>query len=377
MKLKKFTLAIPIILLAGCSNINPETKGFELKGKLTNTHGETIYLQQLSPTGLKDIDTVTIDDKGEFIMEAPVKEIGFYRLKVSDRNFATFIFKENEKVKITGDLTNLAKTYTVEGSEDSKLFWELNKASLANYGQRDSLQRSFQNLVNAPGMDSIRVDSLSNAFEKPYTMLIEQHNTYLKEFIEKHSTSFAALAAIQQLSPEQFADTYKKLDAALFKKYPNSHYVKEFHESIAKQNVLSIGTEAPEINMNTPEGKPLALSSLKGKVVLVDFWASWCGPCRAENPNIVAAYRKYSPKGFDIYSVSLDKDGEKWKQAIQKDGLIWQSHVSDLKFWQSPVVQLYNFNAIPTNVLIDKQGKILAKNLRGEELEKKLAEIFK
>jgi thiol-disulfide isomerase/thioredoxin len=257
------------------------------------------------------------------------------------------------------------------------LFWELNKASLENYGKRDSLQKAFQALVNAPNMDSTRVDSLSNAFEKPYTTLIDQHNVYLKNFIEKHSTSFSALAAIQQLQPDQFGDTYKKLDADLYKKYPNSAYVKSFHESVVKQNMLGIGTQAPEINMNSPEGKPIALSSLKGKVVLVDFWASWCGPCRAENPTVVAAYKKYASKGFDIYSVSLDKDGEKWKQAIAKDGLIWKNHVSDLKFWQSPVVQLYNFNAIPTNVLIDKEGKILAKNLRGEALESKLADIFK
>lgn len=377
MKLKKFTFAIPIILLAGCSNTNPESKGFELKGTLSNTHGETIYLQQLSPNGLKDLDTATIDDKGEFTMNAPIKEVGFYRLRVTDKNFATFIFKENEKVKITGDIMNLGTSYTVEGSEDSKLFWELNKASLENYGKRDSLQRTFQAFINTPGMDSTRVDSLSNALEKPYMLLLDQHNVYLKNFIDKHTNSFAALAAIQQLSPDQFGDTYKKLDAALFKKYPNSDYVKSFHESVVKQNLLGVGTQAPEINMNTPDGKPLALSSLKGKVVLIDFWASWCGPCRAENPNVVAAYKKYAPKGFDIYSVSLDKDAEKWKQAIQKDGLIWKSHVSDLKFWQSPVVQLYNFNAIPTNVLIDKQGKILAKNLRGEELEKKLASIFK
>jgi thiol-disulfide isomerase/thioredoxin len=377
MKLKKFTLAIPIILLAGCSNTNPESKGFELKGKLSNTHGETIYLQQLLPTGLKDVDTATVDDKGEFVMTAPVTEVGFYRLKVTDRNFATFIFKENEKVRVTGDIANLGSTYNVEGSEDSKLFWELNKASLENYGKRDSLQKAFQALVNAPNMDSTRVDSLSNAFEKPYTTLIDQHNVYLKNFIEKHSTSFSALAAIQQLQPDQFGDTYKKLDADLYKKYPNSAYVKSFHESVVKQNMLGIGTQAPEINMNSPEGKPIALSSLKGKVVLVDFWASWCGPCRAENPTVVAAYKKYASKGFDIYSVSLDKDGEKWKQAIAKDGLIWKNHVSDLKFWQSPVVQLYNFNAIPTNVLIDKEGKILAKNLRGEALESKLADIFK
>ena len=377
MKLKKFTLALPIILLAGCSNTNPETKGFELKGKLDNAHGETIYLQQLAPQGINDVDTTTLNDKGEFTLTAPIKEIGFFRLKIAERNFATFIFSPNEKVTVTGDASNIGNTYQVEGSPDSKLFWELNKASMVNYGKRDSLQKTFQALINSPKMDSLRMDSLGNALEKPYTALVDAHNEYLKQFINKNSTSLVALAAIQQLPAEENEDIYKKLDASLSKKYPASPYVKAFHEGVAKQNQIAIGTPAPEINLNTPEGKPLALSSLKGKVVLIDFWASWCGPCRAENPNVVNAYKKYVGKGFDIYSVSLDKDGEKWKQAIQKDNLIWKNHVSDLKFWQSPVVALYNFNSIPTNVLIDKKGNIIAKNLRGEDLDKKLAEIFK
>jgi len=377
MKLKNISFALPIILLAACSNTNPASNGFELKGKLSNHHGETLIFEQMATDGLKPLDTVVVDEKGEFLITATIPEIGFYRLKVTDKNFATFILEPNQKVTVSGDATDLGNSYTVEGSPDSKLFLEINQAAIKNYRQRDSLQKTFQAFINTGTMDSLKVDSMSNALEKPYMELVDSHNKFLQKFIGKNSSSLASLAAIQQLPIDQFLQTHIKLDEILYKKYPNSPYIKGFHESVASQKKLAIGTPAPEITMNTPEDKPLSLSSLKGKVVLVDFWASWCGPCRAENPTVVKAYNKYKSTGFDIYSVSLDKDMEKWKMAIQKDNLTWPNHVCDFKFWQSPVVQLYNFTGIPYNVLLDKKGNIIAKNLRGEELEKKLAEVLK
>lgn len=377
MRFVNLFIAVAILFASACSDSNSSSDGFELKGKLGNAHGDTLFLEKMGTDGLIKVDTAILDENGEFTMNPVITEIGFYRLKTSDRNFATFIFDTNQKVSITGDVADLGNSYNVEGSEDSKLFWEVNIASAESYRKRDSLQKIFQAFVNMTQMDSLRIDSMSNELEKPYTQLVNEHNQYLKEFIEKHTSSFASLAAIQQLQPDEFMDTYFKLDDGLFAKYPNSNYIKAFHEGVSSSRKLAVGTMAPEILMNTPAERPLALSSLKGRVVLIDFWASWCGPCRAENPNVVKAYKKYQSKGFDIYSVSLDKDMEKWKQAIKADGLTWSSHVCDFKFWQSPVVALYNFNAIPTNVLIDREGKILAKNLRGEALDKKLEEVLK
>ncbi len=249
---------------------------------------------------------------------------------------------------------------------------------MKNYKEREQFQKRFQEFSAMHSNNQQKIDSMGRTLEKPYNELIETHNKYLKAFIEKNPSSLASLAAVQQLQPpEEHVETYIKLDGGLMAKYPNSPYVKSFHESVAAMKKMSIGTPAPEINMNTPDDKPLPLSSLRGKVVLVDFWASWCGPCRAENPNVVNAYNKYKDKGFDIYSVSLDKDKDRWLQAIQKDKLAWASHVCDYMHWQSPVVQLYGFSGIPYNVLLDKEGNIIAKNLRGEALEKKLAEVLK
>ncbi|CAN5421413.1 TlpA disulfide reductase family protein [soil metagenome] len=376
MKYINLFVAVSILLVSACSN-SENTDGFELKGKLGNAHGDTLFLEQMATDGLKGVDTAILDENGEFTMNPAITEIGFYRLKTNDRNFATFIFDANQKVSITGDVADLGNTYNVEGSEDSKLFWEINQVSSESYRKRDSLTKIFQAFCNITNMDSLRIDSMSNSLEKPYTLMVDSHNDYLKAFIEKNPSSFASLAAIQQLQPDEFMDIYFKLDDGLYAKYPNSAYIKAFHEGVTSSRKLAVGTMAPEITMNTPSEKPLALSSLKGRIVLIDFWASWCGPCRAENPNVVKAYNKYKTQGFDIYSVSLDKDMEKWKQAIKADGLAWNNHVCDFKFWQSPVVALYNFNSIPTNVLIDREGKILAKNLRGEALDKKLEEIFK
>ncbi len=144
-----------------------------------------------------------------------------------------------------------------------------------------------------------------------------------------------------------------------------------------------IGNKAPEIKLKNPDGKTIALSSLKGKMVLIDFWASWCGPCRRENPNVVSAYKKYKDKkfnggkGFTVYSVSLDNNADRWKRAIQTDSLIWDNHVSDLKYWDSEAAKKYGVLGIPTNWLIDGNGIIVAKNLRGSDLEEKLQSLVK
>lgn len=175
---------------------------------------------------------------------------------------------------------------------------------------------------------------------------------------------------------EDYVDVYLTYAEHYVNNFPHKPKAEEYKRNLQQYGKARLGRVAPDLAFQSPEGKEIKLSSLKGKIVLIDFWASWCGPCRKENPSVVRTYQQYSPKGFEIFSVSLDQQKEKWVQAIQQDNLTWKNHVSDLKGWQSAAAQLYGVTSIPYTVLLDKEGKIIAKNLRGPALEQKLAEIF-
>ncbi|MEN8957807.1 MAG: TlpA disulfide reductase family protein, partial [Flavobacteriales bacterium] len=204
------------------------------------------------------------------------------------------------------------------------------------------------------------------------------------DFIQKNSKSLAIFVALNDVKDIKKALTFA--EKGIGQSYANSNYHKSLQaglqqvaksEQAKKSSKTRMGAVAPELNMVNPEGKIMTLESLRGKYVLIDFWASWCGPCRRENPTVVRLYNKYKDQGFDVYSVSLDKSKSKWVSAIAKDKLSWPNHVSDLKGWGSAATRLYGFRGIPYTVLIDREGKIIGTRLRGPALERKLEELFK
>jgi peroxiredoxin len=383
--MKKLSLlAFAAITLYSCSSSDSgNSSGFEIKGILSNSKGEAIYLEKLSQQGVAAVDSATINEKGEFLMNHYSPSVGFYRLRISNANFAMLVLDSAQKVTVTADARDLGNTFNVDGSPDTKLFLEYNKLAQGQKVRTDSLENIFRTAMITLKLDSLRADSLSKELQKPYEVMVAQYSVILAKKIKENPNSFASIMAIQQLRPEEYLDIYKILDKGLSEKYPDNKDIKSYHGMVQQAEMMvqrtqaiKVGAEAPELILPMPNDKDFALSSLRGKVVLVDFWASWCAPCRKELPNVKRCYEKYKSKGFEILGVSLDKDRAAWLEAISKEGLTWPQ-VSDLKFWQSEACQIYAVQSIPYTVLIDKEGKIIATDLRGAELDKKLAEVLK
>ncbi len=316
-----------------------------VSGKIENNEYYTdIYLDNL----VNDIQVGSseIDKKGKFSISFDLGITDFYKLRLDDDNYVLLILEPGQEVDLALDIENLFQP-EIKGSSQSKLV----------YGTLDSMNNYDKKI-------------------ETYTEKIKtQKDKFLRQTVLENSASLSVLFFIDQFDISEDLELYKTVLDDLKSKYPDNALVIDLSEKVRTASTLSKGSEVPDIVLPTPDGDEKALSSLKGKVVLIDFWASWCRPCIGEIPNLVKQYDKYNESGFEIYGVSLDAERESWLNAIEKYEMDW-IHVSDLKYWESEVVELYGIEGIPYTILIDKKGQIIAKNLRGEELENKLQEIF-
>ena len=349
-------------MLGACGSSAPEGKS-ALSGTVKKHSGALLFLERIENNTIKKLDSVIVADNGSFKFNTSITEKDYYRLRVSNNNSVFIILEPKKYVVYTNPNEMLQQDYSLEGSEEGKLVLEIKAIGISINSHRDSLMK----LINAAAPEERA--KMQIEMEAGFNAFVGKKLEVARTIIRKNPTSLASITATDLLNPDEDFELYEMLADNLSKTYKNSGFADDFVKRVAQMKATAIGAPAPEINLPSPEGQTIALSSLRGKVVLIDFWASWCGPCRMENPNVVKLYNAKKDQGFEIYSVSLDKDKNAWTAAIAKDGLIWPSHVSDLGYWNSVVVKQYGFQGIPFTVLVGRDGKILAKGLRGQQLE--------
>ena len=389
-----YILLFLILSASGCKQKTPAAYGgedresiTELKGKLQNGAGESVLLEEMGAREYIPVDTVRCDDSGNFSISFMQKQLAFYVLRYGPSGYITLLMEPGESVDIKGQLED-KDSYTISGSPGSALLHTLateHKKALDALGEIARKNREF---VSAPDYTELKqklnlqFDSITSAFQD-----------YSIRFIHENVTSPAILIALYNLygqgipvfHPRTDFPVYRFVDSTLMENHSELEAVRLLHaqvteakllmESDQQSSWLKKGEIAPDFVSSRPDGSKMALSSLRGNFVLLDFWASWSNLCREENATLLKAWEQFGKMNFRILQVSVDDSKTAWTVAIEEDGLVWD-HVSDLKRWETPVVELYGVEKIPFNVLIDPSGKIVETDLYGEQLLSKLDQIL-
>ncbi len=368
--------ALALTMLA-CSN----TGGRPIDVHFEGAGGRTAYFERFENSRPVRVDSVVLSPEGKGTLRVPTLPLDFYRISLDAGDGLIIALDSTETLSVKARAGELARPTATEGSRHTQDLHAFYQQAYVLDLRLDSLRRR---MTEGTG-DSTTITAF-NASNNAYYALC-------KDAINGNPGSPLQLTAVSKLNLEQDMDTYKLVRDQLKVPMAGSGFYRAFRDQVDRMerqaevmkqqeaemqrlgNLVPVGGMAPDFAQQTPEGRTVKLSDLRGKVVLIDFWASWCKPCRMENPNVKKVYEKYQHKGFEILGVSLDRTKDAWVGAIQQDGLPWK-HVSDLGFWNNAAAQQYGVQSIPYTVLVDRDGKVLDKNLRGTALEQRLARVF-
>jgi thiol-disulfide isomerase/thioredoxin len=378
-------LTISLFVFSSCSDGESDedikANNFEISGTVKGASGKKIFLVSTNPEGQqKEIAKTVVDGKGNFLLNGHVDFFDAYQLFLeNEQKILELVVAPNDKIKLNTSYKDFDLNPQISGVSWSKQANSFTKFKNDFLVQQDLFRKEKPTASREESqffLSKLMADLDSNVVKLVKSNVNSEYNLVL----------FSFLAPVQSMDDWDSANLglMKQVVTNLKNKFSDAPRVQMIEQQTAQieriyeeERLMKEGKlDAPDFTVKTPEGKEITLSSLKGQVVLVDFWASWCGPCRQENPNLVRLYNLYKSNGFTIFSVSLDDKADKWKEAIAKDGLIWPNHGSDLQGWKTPLTQLYQFNSIPQTVLVNKEGKIIARGLRGIALENKLKKLF-